>query len=284
MVARIPRRVAALAASFLAWPALAQYRIETVAGGATAPTSIPATQASMGPANGCVVDSAGNVYFSSASESSVFKIDTSGLLTRVAGAVSDDSSAARERGGAGAPLNSPQGLAFDKAGSLYIAESGANRVRKLSTDGTMITVAGNGTAGYAGDGGLATDAQLNHPTGIAIDSAGDLYIADRGNYRIRMVAPGGIITTVSGNGASGYGGDGGQATNAQISFAESVAVDSEGNLYIADRMNSRVRMVGAKRGGLDRRWQRVIWLRWRRRHGHGSTAQSALGRGSGFFG
>jgi len=255
MVARIPRRVAALAASFLAWPALAQYRIETVAGGAAAPTSIPATQASMGPANGCVVDSAGNVYFSSASESSVFKIDNSGLLTRVAGAVSDDSSAARERGGAGAPLNSPQGLAFDKAGNLYIAESGANRVRRLSTDGTMTTVAGNGTAGYAGDGGLATDAQLNHPTGIAIDSAGSLYIADTGNYRIRTVTAGGTISTVAGyvpsgppdyttgEVVSGYWGDGGPATSAAISFAESIAVDSKGNLHIADRMNSRVRMV-----------------------------------------
>jgi sugar lactone lactonase YvrE len=247
MVARIFRCIAALVACSLALPALAQYRIETVAGGAIAPTSIPATQASMGPANGCAVDSAGNVYFSSASQSSVFKIDTTGLLTRVAGAASNGSPAARERGGAGAPLNSPQGLAFDKAGNLYIAESGANRVRKLSADGTMTTVAGNGTAGYAGDGALASEAQLSHPTGIAIDSAGNLYIADRGNYRIRMVSAGGIITTVAGNGQTGpYGlGDGGQATNAEISFAEGVAVDSHGNLYIADRMNSRVRMVDA---------------------------------------
>jgi sugar lactone lactonase YvrE len=227
-------------------PALAQYRIETVAGGAAPLTSIAATQASMGPANGCAVDSAGNVYFSSASESSVFKIDQSGLLARVVGV--GGVNAIDSRGGVDAaelPLNSPQGLAFDKAGNLYIAESGANRIRKLSTDGTMTTVAGNGTAGYAGDGGPAINAQLNHPTGIAIDSAGNLYIADRGNYRIRMVSAGGIINTVAGNGQTGpYNlGDGGQATNAQISFAESVAVDSHGDLYIADRMNGRVRMV-----------------------------------------
>jgi len=111
----------------------------------------------------------------------------------------------------------------------------------------MTTVAGNGTAGYAGDGGLATVAQLNHPTGIAIDSAGNLYIADRGNYRVRVVSAGGMITTVAVNGQTGpyYGGlgDGGQATNAQISFADSVAADSHGNLYIADRMNGRMRMV-----------------------------------------
>ena len=99
MFERISWRIAALAVCAVALPALAQYRIETVAGGATAPTSIPATQASIGPANGCAVDSAGNVYFSSASQSSVFKIDTSGVLTRVAGAVGDGSPAPRARRG-----------------------------------------------------------------------------------------------------------------------------------------------------------------------------------------
>lgn len=232
MSVRTSWRIAALTACSLALPALAQYTIETVAGGAAPPTSIPATQASMGAATGCTIDPAGNIYFSSAGENSIFKIDKSGVLTLVAGGAA-----------ASMPLNSPQGLAMDKSGNLYIADSGSSRVLQLSKDGTITTVAGNGAPGYAGDGGAATNAQLNHPTGIAIDLPGNLYIADRGNYRIRVVSPGGTISTFAGNGYSYWSGDGGPAINASISFAESVAVDSQGNLYMADRMNSRVRMV-----------------------------------------
>jgi sugar lactone lactonase YvrE len=250
MFVRTSPYIAAVVACSVAWPALAQYNIRTVAGGVLAPTSIQATQASIGAANGCAIDSAGNVYFSSASEGTVFRIDTSGVLTRVASAAPTGLRLPPGVTPAGPPLklNSPQGLVFDKTGDLYIAESGANQVVKLSADGKLTIIAGNGTAGYAGDGGLATNAQLNHPIGLAMDSAGNLYIADRGNYRIRMVSAGGMITTFAGDGQTGpnYGGlgDGGQAINAEISFAESVAVDSHGNVYIADRMNSRVRMVG----------------------------------------
>jgi sugar lactone lactonase YvrE len=249
MFARVSRHIAALAVCAVTLPAIAQYRIETVAGGALSPTSIQATQASMGAATGCAIDSTGNVYFSSASEGTVFEIDKSGVLTQVASAAPTGLRLPPGSTPVGPPLqlNSPQGLAFDKTGDLYIAESGANRVLKLSPDGKLTTVAGNGVAGYAGDGGLASSAQLNHPTGLAIDSAGNLYIADQDNYRVRMVSTGGAITTVAGNGQTGpnYGGpgDGGQAINGEISFAGSVAVDSHGNLYIADRMNSRVRVV-----------------------------------------
>jgi uncharacterized protein (TIGR03437 family) len=189
----------------------------------------------MGAATGCTVDPAGNIYFSSASEDSVFRIDKRGVLILVAGGAA-----------ASTPLNSPQGLAMDKSGNLYIADSGSSRVLQLSTSGTITTFAGNGVPGYGGDGGPATSAQLNHPAGVAIDLAGNLYIADQGNYRIRMVSPSGIITTFAGDGDTGYGlGDGGPAISGNISFAGSVAVDSQGNLYIADRMDSRVRMVRA---------------------------------------
>jgi uncharacterized protein (TIGR03437 family) len=125
-------------------------------------------------------------------------------------------------------------------GVLY--NTGESTVRKISTDGTISTVAGNGTLSYAGDGNPATLAAIQ-PTGVAVDSRGNLYIADQGNNRVRMVSPGGIITTAAGNGTAGYAGDGGAAVAAQLNKPTSVAVDASGNLYIADQGNSRVRMV-----------------------------------------
>ena len=131
-----------------------------------------------------------------------------------------------------AQLNNPVGVAVDAQGSLYIADYANNRVRKVS-GGIITTVAGTGTAGYSGDGGQATSAQLNFPVGVAVDAQGSLYIADSGNYRVRKVS-GGIITTVAGTGTAGYSGDGGQATSAQLNVPFGVAVDAQGNLYIAD--------------------------------------------------
>ena len=150
-------------------------------------------------------------------------------------------------------LNSPQGVAVDSAGNLYIADNGNSRIRKVS-NGVITTVAGNGTLGFSGDNGPATSAQLNRPFGVAVDSAGDLYIADAGNNRIRKISNG-VITTVAGSGAiyeangglgsgaSGFGGDGGPAISALLSDPEGVALDSAGNLYIADTYNSRIRKV-----------------------------------------
>src|SRR5260370_312468 len=148
-------------------------------------------------------------------------------------------------GGAGtsAQLNLPGGIAVDSSGNLYIADGGNHRVRKLS-NGIMTTVAGNGTAGYAGDNGAATSAQLNDPVGVAVDSAGNLYIADAGNNVIRKVSNG-TITTLAGNNkaGAGYSGDGGTATSAQFNDPVGVAVDSAGNLYIADANNNAIRKV-----------------------------------------
>ena len=125
--------------------------------------------------------------------------------------------------------------------ALYIADQVNNRVRKVS-GGIITTVAGTGTAGYSGDGGQATSAQLNNPLGVAVDAQGSLYIADYANHRVRKVS-GGIITTVAGTGTAGYSGDGGQATSAQLNFPVGVAVDAQGSLYIADSDNYRVRKV-----------------------------------------
>jgi sugar lactone lactonase YvrE len=139
-----------------------------------------------------------------------------------------------------AQLYGPDGIAVDSAGNLYIADSVNNRIRKVS-NGIITTVAGNGTAGFSGDNGPATSAQLYSPSGLAVDSAGNLYFADGANYRIREVSNG-VITTVTGNGTPGHSGDNGPAANATIN-GFFVTVDSAGNLYIGDNNNHRVRKV-----------------------------------------
>jgi len=144
-----------------------------------------------------------------------------------------------------APLRSPAGVVLDSAGNLLIADWFDNRVRKVSPSGIITTFAGNGLPGYSGDRGKATDAELSFPTGIAIDSKGNVYIADFGNFVVRRVSPDGTINTVAGNGTAGFSGDKSAAISAQVvPFA--VAVDSQGNLYIADGPNCRVRKVDTK--------------------------------------
>src|SRR5207249_3913068 len=142
-------------------------------------------------------------------------------------------------------LSDPAGVAVDGAGNLFIADTGNQRIRKVSPAGTITTVAGNGTFGPSGDGGPATSAQLSYPAGVAVDGAGNLFIVDTGNQRIRKVSPAGMITTVAGNGTYGPSGDGGAATSAQFGFSgpTDVAVDSAGNLFIADSGNNRIREV-----------------------------------------
>ncbi len=134
-----------------------------------------------------------------------------------------------------ARLQQPEGVAFDGLGNVYVADAGENRVRKISLDGTIQTLAGSGQAGYSGDGGPAIAARLNHPYGIALDLAGDLYIADLGNARVRMIDTAGIISTVAGGGSTAVPGSPGlAATAAQLSAPRNVAIDIPGNLYISD--------------------------------------------------
>ncbi|NDJ14727.1 MAG: hypothetical protein EBY17_26620, partial [Acidobacteriia bacterium] len=149
-----------------------------------------------------------------------------------------------------AALNSPAGVAVDGTGNLYIADQGNNRIRMLSkATGKITTAAGNGTAGFSGDGGVAASAVLNSPAAVAVDSAGNLYIADRGNNRIRLLSKAtGKITTIAGNGTAGFSGDGGAAPSAALNSPAAVAVDSAGNLYIADQGNNRVRRVSSATG------------------------------------
>ena len=232
---------AILVCSFIASAALAQpYSIVTVAGGALPSSGTPAANASIGDPSRVAVDAVGNVYFGSLH--SVFKMDSSGALIRIAG-----TGRAGYSGDGGLALKaqflSPAGMAVDASGNVYVSDLDANVVRRIAPDGTITTYAGNGTAGYTGDGGPAAAAQFNTPDGLALDAAGNLYIADRNNYAIRVVSKAGNIRTVAGNGSPGFYGDGLAAASAQLDSPEGIACDSAGNLYIADTQNDRIRMV-----------------------------------------
>jgi uncharacterized protein (TIGR03437 family) len=202
-----------------------------------------ATLAQLNLPLGVAVDSAGNLYIADSNNNAVRKVSTSGTITTVAG---NTLSGYLGDGGlaTSAILQGPRAVALDAAGNLYIADSINHVVRKVTTGGTITTIAGTGEAGgFSGDGGLATQAELYYPDGLAVDSVGNLYIADSGNNRIRVVTPAGMIMTVAGNGKFGSSGDGGPATSARLNCPSGVALDSAGNLYVADSENSRVRKL-----------------------------------------
>ena len=204
----------------------------------------PATNAQVGTPYGIAVDSSGNLYFSDISNHIVRKVNGAGIITTVAGngssGYSGDSGPATS-----AKLYYPYGLAPDSNGNLFIADSYNQRIRQVDTNGIITTVAGNGTCCYSGDGTAATNARLAYPFGVAVDASGVLYIADTSNERIRKVSASGIITTVAGNGNFGFAGDNGGALNAQFRSPEGVALDANGNLYICDTANNRIRTVNS---------------------------------------
>jgi sugar lactone lactonase YvrE len=216
--------------------------ITTVAGNGTygfSGDNGPATSAQLFNPQGVAVDAAGNLYIADTYNNRIRKV-SNGVITTVAG---NGTSGSRDENipATSAQLNWPYGVAVDAAGNIYIANTYNNRVCKVS-GGMITTVAGNGTHGYGGDNGPATAAQLSWPDGVAVDAAGNLYIADTDNDRIRKVS-GGVITTVAGNGTEGFSGDKGPATSAQLGWPYSVAVDAAGNLYIADTYNNHIRKV-----------------------------------------
>ncbi|HLK66507.1 MAG TPA: IPT/TIG domain-containing protein [Bryobacteraceae bacterium] len=199
----------------------------------------PATVASLNEPFGVAVDSSGNLYIADFGNNRVRKV-AGGIITTVAG--TGTSGFSGDGGPAtAAKLYAPHGVAVDTAGSLYIADFGNQRIRKV-TAGTISTVAGNGTGGFSGDNGSATQAELNNPERVALDSAGNFYIADSSNNRIRKVS-GGVISTVAGNGNAGFSGEGGPATAAMLDFPTAIAVDSRGVLYIGDAGNLVIRQV-----------------------------------------
>src|SRR6185312_8282860 len=142
-----------------------------------------------------------------------------------------------------AALDHPAALALDGAGNLYIADTDNHRIRKIS-GATITTVAGNGEQGFSGDGGAATAAGIDSPNGVAVDAAGNIYIADTHNQRIRKVSNG-TISTIAGNGSKSYGGDGGAATSALLARPRGLSIDAQGDIYIADSDNKRIRLIAA---------------------------------------
>ena len=207
-----------------------------------------ATTAQLQTPTGVAVDAAGNLFIADADNNRIRRVavDT-GIITTVAGTgqagFSGDGDAATN-----AQLRTPTGIAVDAAGNLFIADAANNRIRRVAADGIITTFTGTGVAGFNGDEGEATAAELNFPYYVALDAAGNLYIADQGNFRIRQVAADGIITTVAGTGHAGFSGDGDSATSARLSVPYGVALDAAGNLFIADQGNFRVRQVAVDTG------------------------------------
>jgi len=212
----------------------------------------PAASASLNKPSGVAVDATGNIYIADTYNQRIRKVDAStGDITTVAGngaqAYSGDGGPA-----AAASLYTPSDVAVDASGNIYIVSSGDNRIRKVDASTWNITkVAGNGIAGYSGDGGPAASAGLNKPSGVAVDATGNIYIADTLNQRIRKVdVSTGDITTIAGNGTQGYSGDGGPAASASLKNPSGVAFDATGNIYIADTYNNRIRKVDASTGDI----------------------------------
>ncbi|OGT12641.1 MAG: hypothetical protein A3F73_08960, partial [Gallionellales bacterium RIFCSPLOWO2_12_FULL_59_22] len=221
--------------------------ISTVAGngqsgwnGGSGPDGGPATEAVVSSPSGVAVDAQGNLYIATGSHGNrIRKVTPDGIISTVAGKNITGGFSGDGGPATAAALNYPRDVIVDAQGNLYIADGGNHRIRKVTPDGIISTVAGNGSAAFSGDGGPATAAALNTPVAVAADAQGNLYIADANNRRIRKVTPDGIIRTIAGIGLSAYSGDGGPATAARFISTLGVAVDAQGNLYVADHWRVR---------------------------------------------
>ncbi len=202
----------------------------------------PASSAQIGSPTGIAVDGIGNVYFCDYLNHRIRKISSTGTITTIAGigvaGFSGDGSVATS-----AQINAPEGVAVDGSGNVYFADRANNRIRKISSIGTITTIAGTGVAGFSGDGSSATSAQINYPNDTEVDGAGNVYFVDAGNQRVRKISSVGTITTVAGTGVAGFSGDGSAATSAQLNGPSGIAIDGSGNLYIVEKFNNRLRKV-----------------------------------------
>ncbi len=210
----------------------------------------PATASVMNNPYSVTADGKGNIFFADYFNNCIRKINASGVITTVAGnSVSGFS-------GDGGPatlgqLSRPTGVAVDTGGNIYITDFQNHRVRKVNTSGMLSTIAGKGTGAFSGDGGPATAAEVSSPWGITVDAPGNIYISDCSNNRIRKIDPLGIISTIAGNGTLGFAGDGAQATAGELNQPTDVALDVNGNVFIADRFNNRIRKVSSTTGNIS---------------------------------
>lgn len=241
---RIRSSFAALLIGLAPVPAMAaEPVITTVAGGCVWGGTIVcdgeyATDVSLTWPLGVAADPWGNFHIA-LQHDGVYRVDAGGRISKLAGNTTNyngDGIPAIEAG-----INAVA-IAIDSAGIIYVADKSNARIRMITRDGIIRTVAGNGTTGFAGDGGLAVNAALNNPDGIAVDADGNLYILDRGNHRVRKVSNG-VITTLAGNGVPGFTGDHGPARMAQLNNPQGIAVDSSGNVHVADTGNNRIRRI-----------------------------------------
>jgi sugar lactone lactonase YvrE len=201
-----------------------------------------ALNARINASQGIAVDAAGNVYVAEYAGHVVRKIDATGMISTVAGVADKAGFNGDNQPAARAMLAAPSDVAIGPDASLYIIDKGNNRIRRVNSSGVISTVVGNGQQGFSGDNGSAVQAKLNLPSAIAFDAAGNMYIADTGNHRVRRVA-GGVITTIAGNGSFGYSGDGGPALQAKFKSINDVAVSPSGDVYVADSLNNRIRKI-----------------------------------------
>jgi hypothetical protein len=236
---------------------LGNYRVRKVAAGTGIITTVagsgsalpggdngPATAAGMQLPIRCAVDSSGNLYIVDQGNSAnvVRKVDANGVITLFAGVYGGTGFSGDGGPATSATMFNLTAASFDSANNLYLTDQGDQRIRLVDTNGNITTVAGVGSMGFSGDGGPATSAQLNQPGETAIDGAGNLFLLDVNNQRVREVS-GGVISTVVGNGMAGYGGDSGPPLQAQINGAFALALDPCGNMYIADLLNNVIRKV-----------------------------------------
>jgi cysteine-rich repeat protein len=216
---------------------LTQWSAASVVGG-----PIEAIETGLARPQSVAVDVIGNVYIADSDNHRIWRVDSNGMISTLAGTgtpgYNADGIAAT-----GAQLDSPFGVAVDGLGNVFIADRNNHRIRRVDGNGMISTIVGTGTPGYNGDGIEATNAQLNSPTSVAVDGRGDVFIADRDSHRIRRMDGNGMISTIAGTGTPGYNGDGMAATLAHLAYPFSVAVDPLGNVYIADRDNRRIRRV-----------------------------------------